>query len=37
MEPDEPTQPVAENRRVEIVVVPPAIGNLEEILEGFQR
>ncbi len=37
VEPEEPTQPVAENRRVEILLVPETARSIEEILEGFQQ
>ncbi len=36
VEPDQPSQPIAENRRVEILLVPEGSRSIEEILEGIQ-
>jgi len=37
VEPEEPTAPVAENRRVEILVMPEGTRSISEILEGFEE
>ena len=37
VEPQEPTEPVAANRRVEILLVPEGARSIGEILEGFQE
>ncbi|MFO7955768.1 MAG: OmpA family protein [Candidatus Brocadiia bacterium] len=37
VEPEEPTAPVAENRRVEILVMPEGSRSISEILEGFEE
>ncbi|MHC4480060.1 MAG: OmpA/MotB family protein [Planctomycetota bacterium] len=36
-EPPEPTAPVPQNRRVEIMLVPTGVRSISEILEGFQE
>ncbi len=37
LEPEEPTAPVDENRRVEILVMPEGVRSIGEILEGFRE
>lgn len=36
VQPEDPTEPMAENRRVEILLVPEGIRSISEILEGFE-
>jgi len=37
VQPEAPAQAIAENRRVEILLVPPTMRSIDEILEGFEH
>lgn len=37
VEPEDPVEPIAENRRVEILLVPDGVRSISEILEGFEE